>query len=51
MPLPEKKRAELINYLGNLPPASQWEERQRELNLKLGGLLVLMMSMPEYQLT
>jgi uncharacterized protein (DUF1800 family) len=50
-PLREAKRSELIAFLGNLPPASQWSERQRDLNVKLGGLLILMMSLPEYQLT
>jgi uncharacterized protein (DUF1800 family) len=51
VPLSESKRRELIEFLGGLPPAREWSDRRKEINVKLGGLLVLMLSMPEYQLT
>jgi uncharacterized protein (DUF1800 family) len=51
MPLAEAQRAELVSFLGTLPPMSEWADRQREINAKLGGLLALIMSLPEYQLT
>jgi hypothetical protein len=44
-------RAELIGFLGELPPASAWAERRAQVNARLNALVVLMLSLPEYQLT
>ncbi|MEW6304788.1 MAG: DUF1800 family protein [Verrucomicrobiota bacterium] len=49
-PLPGAKRQELTAYLGELPPPAEWSKKRAELNDKLRGLLVLMLSTPEYQL-
>lgn len=49
-PLPADKRAELTAFLGELPPAAEWAKQRAALNAKLQGLLVLMLSTPEYQL-
>ncbi len=51
VPLTAERRQELVAFLGPLPPADQWTDRRSELNGRLGGLLVLLMSMTEYQLT
>ncbi|HJN13441.1 MAG TPA: DUF1800 domain-containing protein [Pirellulaceae bacterium] len=52
--LSEEKREELVNFLNDaepLPPSTQWKSQRAQVNAKLRALLVLMMSMPEYQLT
>ncbi|MDP6719102.1 MAG: DUF1800 family protein, partial [Pirellulaceae bacterium] len=52
--LSEEKREELVNFLNDaepLPPSTQWKSQRAQVNVKLRALLVLMMSMPEYQLT
>ncbi len=49
-PLTDAKRKELTDYLGELPPPSDWARQRAELNTKLRGLMVLMLSTPEYQL-
>lgn len=49
-PLTDIKRKELIDYLGELPPPADWAKQRAELNGKLRGLMVLMLSTPEYQL-
>ncbi|MDP6555782.1 MAG: DUF1800 domain-containing protein [Pirellulaceae bacterium] len=49
----ESKRQKLINVLdkgGALPPSSRWRSQRTRINEKLQLLLVLMISMPEYQL-
>ncbi|MCC6420621.1 MAG: DUF1800 family protein [Gemmataceae bacterium] len=51
LPLEPHKRQELIAYLGPLPPRTQWAGQRAELNQRLQGLLVLMLSIPEYQMT
>lgn len=50
-PLNNEKRMELIAHLGELPPRSEWAAKRDEINVKLRELLVLMLSMPEYQLS
>lgn len=50
-PLTRERQAELVAFVGELPPAAQWDERKREVNAKISSLLILMMCMPEYQLT
>ncbi|HJN11200.1 MAG TPA: DUF1800 family protein [Pirellulaceae bacterium] len=50
-PLNDKKREKFIGYVSQLPPASEWAGQRVQVNEKLRALLVLMMSMPEYQLT
>ncbi len=50
-PLSEKKRKELIDYLGELPPQTEWAKQRKQINEKLRALLVLMLSTPDYQMT
>ncbi len=50
-PLTSEKRKELIGFLGDLPQSSVWEKQRNELNKKLQSVLILMSSMPEYQLS
>lgn len=50
-PLNNEKRIELIAHLGEMPPRSEWAGKRDEINVKLRELLVLMLSMPEYQLS
>jgi hypothetical protein len=50
-PLSPDKRAELIHYLGELPPPAQWTSQKDQLNDRFRGVLILLTSMPEYQLT
>ncbi|HJM64710.1 MAG: hypothetical protein CMN05_10245 [Roseibacillus sp.] len=50
-PLNKEKREKLVSHLGDLPPRSEWSAKRTELNAKLRELLVLMLSMPEYQMT
>ncbi len=50
-PLADAKRSELVGFLGQLPPAAQWGNQRAEISRRVGSLLILMMSMPEYQLT
>jgi hypothetical protein len=49
-PLTPEKRAELVSFLGELPPPAEWAKQRAALNAKLQNLLVLMFSTPEYQL-
>lgn len=50
-PLSDAKRKELIKLLGELPSKSDWPAQRAALNEKLRTVLVLMLSMPEYQMT
>lgn len=45
------KRDQLIEFLGPLPPLSEWESKKKELNAKLQALVVLLVSSPEYQVS
>ncbi len=49
-PLSQDKRKELIGFLGELPQKPDWAKQRNELNEKLQSVLVLMLSMPEYQM-
>jgi uncharacterized protein (DUF1800 family) len=51
VPLPAETRKELTGFLRPLPPPSAWADRKAEVNARLSALLVLMMGLPEYQLT
>lgn len=50
VPLGAQKRQELITYLGTLPPADQWAGQRDAINARLRGVLVALVSLPEYQL-
>ena len=50
-PLNPEKRKELIDYLGQLPPQPEWAKQHDEINEKMRSVLILMLSMPEYQVT
>ncbi len=49
--LSPEKRKQLIDFLGPLPPQSEWESKKKELNAKLQALVVLLVSSPEYQVS
>jgi hypothetical protein len=34
-----------------MPPSSEWNARRHQVNTRLLAALILMMSLPEYQLT
>ena len=50
-PLSQDKRKELIGFLGELPQSSDWARQRNELNEKLQSVLILMLSMPEHQMS
>ncbi|HJM63103.1 MAG: hypothetical protein CMN05_15595 [Roseibacillus sp.] len=53
VPIADPKRQKLINFLDQgapLPSSTQWGRRKTTINERLQGVIVLMMSMPEYQL-
>jgi uncharacterized protein (DUF1800 family) len=50
-PPSDAERAELLAAVGELPPAAKWPQHQAEINAKLQRLIVLLVSMPQYQLS
>ena len=50
-PLAAEKRQQLIDHLGKLPPREKWATQRPQLNDKLRAVLVLMLCMPEYQMS
>lgn len=50
-PLDAEKRKELISYLGNLPPCTEWAKQRPEVNQKLRSMLMLMLCVPEHQIS
>jgi uncharacterized protein (DUF1800 family) len=50
-PLSDDKRNELIGHLGELPPSGEWAGQQNELNNKLRSVLMLMLCVPEHQMS
>ncbi|HJN08551.1 MAG TPA: DUF1800 family protein [Pirellulaceae bacterium] len=50
-PLDAAKRKELIAHLGELPPRGEWASQHGELNVKLRSLLMLMLCVPEHQMS
>jgi len=51
VPLAPEKREKLVAFLADLPPAQEWDDRREQVNKKLRTLLVLMLTLPEYQMT
>ncbi|RIK81608.1 MAG: DUF1800 domain-containing protein [Planctomycetota bacterium] len=54
VPLAESKRQALIDYLDNgrpFPASKEWDSKRDEVNARLRAVLVLMICMPEYQVT
>jgi uncharacterized protein (DUF1800 family) len=51
VPIGPEKRRSLVEFVGSLPPRSQWGVQRDQLNAKLRALMVLMLSTPEYQLS
>lgn len=49
--LGSEKREELIAFLGELPPSSEWAKQQKDVNAKLTALLMLLVASPEYQVS
>ncbi len=50
-PLSDEQRKKLADFLGQLPPQSEWANQRDQINGRLRALLVLMLSTPEYQVT
>lgn len=50
-PLSDAKRKELIAHVGELPPGEQWDQKRQAVNERLRSLLVIMLCMPEYQMS
>jgi len=48
-PLSAEKRQALIEFLGEMVPSSEWAAQKDQINARLRALLVMLMSMPEYQ--
>jgi hypothetical protein len=46
----EARRRELIEFLGDLPPAEQWASKRNQVNARLRAVVVALFSMPESQL-
>lgn len=51
VPLDESQRQALVEFVGDLPPRSSWDEEREQINARLRAVLVHLMSMPPYQLT
>ncbi len=49
--LSDQKRQAMIEFLGPLPPSSEWAKQTKEINAKLTAFLVLLVSSPEYQVS
>lgn len=49
--LSAEKRQALVEFLGPLPPSSEWSKQSKEINAKLQALLILLVSSPEYQVS
>lgn len=45
------KRQSLIEFLGELPPSSEWEQNKDKINAQLRSLVMLLVSSPEYQVS
>jgi hypothetical protein len=50
-PMSADRRTQLIAHLGELPPPGQWAKQRGDLNQKLRSLLMLMLCVPEHQLS
>lgn len=50
-PLEAEQRKQLINFCCDLPPASAWKDHPDEVRARLTELLVLLVSLPEFQMT
>lgn len=50
-PLNADKRSELIKRVGKLPPCGEWTGQRSQLNEKLRSVLVLLLCMPEHQMS
>ncbi|MBM3999991.1 MAG: DUF1800 domain-containing protein [Planctomycetes bacterium] len=50
-PLSKEKRDALVQHLGALPPEGEWAGQQGALNERLRSLLMLMLCVPEHQLS
>ncbi len=50
-PLDADKRKELIAHLGKLRPCGEWADHRPEVNEKLRSMLMLMLCVPEHQIS
>jgi uncharacterized protein (DUF1800 family) len=51
VPLNDEQRKELADQLGQLPPPEEWVKQRDQLNGRFRQIFVLMLAMPEYQMT
>jgi uncharacterized protein (DUF1800 family) len=45
------KRQALIQFLGDLPPSSDWARQREQINTKLRSVIVMLLGTPEFQLS
>ncbi len=45
------KRQAMIDFLGDFPPSTKWEESRDEINAKLRALVVMLLGSPEFQVS
>jgi hypothetical protein len=50
-PLEAQQRKALVDFCCDLPPAAEWQQRPDEVRSRLAELLVLLVSLPEFQMT
>jgi hypothetical protein len=50
-PLGGDRRQELIAHLGQLPPPGQWASQRGDLNERLRSVLMLMLCVPQHQVS
>ncbi len=51
LPLNEAKRAELIRFLGPLPPPAEWATQRDQINARLRAAAAALLSTPEFQVS
>ncbi len=51
LPLDAEKRKSLITHLGKLPPCGEWSKQRNKVNQKLRSMLMLMLCVPEHQIS
>jgi len=45
------KRKAMIDFLGEIPPSSEWTVRRDEINARLKAIVVMLLGSPEYQVS
>ena len=45
------KRQAMIDFLGDLPPSTKWDQERDQINAKLRALVVMLLGTPEFQVS